>query len=253
MLYQNHKMKLLITSILFLLLGIAIMVYPANSMIILVRITGAFLILLGGLLFIPTYRDRKELGIRFGLLMAVIIIIAVFGIILLVMPDVFVKVFWITMGIILILDGIKNFMYLSAVPYKAATIIMAVLSVICGVLILINPFGTGLAYTILIGAFYAYSGASGVFLNIAGRIMKKYGDEEFQVVGENEADAEDPDADVIMIDTTATVEEAEPSDQATPNKGASAEDAKPAEKEIKPADKEIKLTLDDEVNSSDEG
>ena len=207
MLYENHKYKLLGTSIVFLLLGIAIMVYPANSMIMLVRITGAFIILLGIFIFIPTFRDRKTLGFRFGLLTALTIIIVVFGVILLAMPDVFVEVFWITMGIILILDGIKNLLYLHAIPYKLATIIMAVVSVICGVLILTHPFGTGLAYTILIGAFFAYSGASGIFLNIAGKIMKKNVDEGFRVVDEHEAS--DPDADVIMIDTTATVDEAE--------------------------------------------
>ena len=66
MLYHNHKIKLLIPSILFLLLGIAFMVYPADSMIMLVRITGCFLILLGIMIFIPTLRDRAMLGFRFG-------------------------------------------------------------------------------------------------------------------------------------------------------------------------------------------
>ena len=62
MLYDNHKHKLLITSILFLLLGIAFMVYPADSMIMLVRIIGIFMVALGVLIFIPSFREREMLS-----------------------------------------------------------------------------------------------------------------------------------------------------------------------------------------------
>lgn len=204
--YQNHKYKLLFTSILFLLLGIAFMVYPANSMIMLVRITGCFLIILGILIIIPTLRDRQNLGIRFGLLVAISIIIAIFGVILLTMPGNFVKVFWITMGIILILDGIKNLMYLGFVHSKLINIILSAVSIICGVLILTHPFGTGLSFIILIGAFYAYSGAAGIALSILTKIKKRDIVDEFRVVDEHHAD---PDEDVIMIDTASVVDEAE--------------------------------------------
>ena len=173
MLYHNHKIKLLIPSILFLLLGVAFMIYPANSMIMLVRITGCFLILLGIMIFIPTLRDRAMLGFRFGLLLALTIIIAIFGVILLVMPDAFVKVFWITLGIILILDGIKNLAFLSVLPFKLVNIILSVLSIVCGVLILVHPFGTGLASMVLVGAFFAYSGAVGIALSIISSVISK--------------------------------------------------------------------------------
>lgn len=226
MLYANHKNKLLGTSILFLLLGIAFIVYPADSMIMLVRLTGAFLIVLGILIFVPTLRERKTLGIRFGMLVAMTIVIAIFGVILLAMPGVFVEVFWITMGIILILDGIKNFLYMGAIPNKLITIILAVVSIICGILIITHPFGTGLAFSILIGAFYAYSGASGIFLHFAGKFMKKtspldagadIGEEETVVDAEIVGGAEEEyDDEVKMIETVEAevVSEAEPIDVA---------------------------------------
>ena len=173
MLYENHKNKLLITSVLFLLMGIAFIVYPASSMVMLVRITGVFLLLLGVMIFIPSLRDKHELGIRFWALTLVAAIIVAFGIIILTKPVYFVEAFWIILGIILILDGIKNFMYLSAVPFKLVTILLSVLSIVCGVLIVTHPFGSGLAYMIVIGAFFAYSGASGIFLNIAGKLRRK--------------------------------------------------------------------------------
>lgn len=173
MLYDNHKNKLLITSILFLLMGIAFMVYPASSMAMLVRLTGVFLLLLGLMILLPSLRDRKELGVRFWALLVVAAIIIAFGIILLTRPADFVKAFWIILGIILILDGIKNFMYLSAVPFKWITILLSILSIGCGIVIVTRPFGSGLAYMILIGAFFAYSGAAGIFLNIAGKIKRK--------------------------------------------------------------------------------
>ena len=173
MLYHNHKIKLLIPSILFLLLGIAFMIYPADSMIMLVRITGCFLILLGIMIFIPTLRDRAMLGFRFGLLLALTIIIAVLGAVLFIKPDAFVKVFWITLGIILILDGIKNLTFLSVLPFKFVNIILSVLSIVCGVLILVHPFGTGLASMVLVGAFFAYSGAVGIALSIISNVISK--------------------------------------------------------------------------------
>ncbi|MDO4869171.1 MAG: DUF308 domain-containing protein [Bacillota bacterium] len=221
MFYENHKNKLLITSILFLLLGVAFIVYPATSMIMLVRFTGAFLILVGLMILIPTLRDRKYLGIRFGLLIAVAAIVGIFGIILLVWPDFFVEAFWITMGIILILDGIKIFMYLSAVPYKLINIILAVVSVICGVLIIIRPFGMGMAFTIVMGAFYVYSGAAGIFLNIAGKIRARENADE---AGEStaaemaEESAAEPDAEPDTAPEEKLIESpAEEADTEDPN------------------------------------
>lgn len=219
MLYDNHKHKLLITSILFLLLGIAFMVYPADSMIMLVRIIGIFMVALVVLIFIPSFREREMLGFRFGLLLAITIIVTVFGIILLAMPAVFVQVFWITMGIILILDGIKNLMYLGAIQHKIMNIIFSVISVLCGVLILLHPFGTGLTYTILIGAFYAYSGASGIVLSLVSKFKHKDVMEGFQVMDEihdEETGAEEEEIKRIESPEAAEIEAAE-------------EDAEPAE------------------------
>jgi len=206
--YENHKHKLLITSVLFLLLGLAFLFYPANSMIILVRLTGCFLIALGIMIFVPTIRQKEVLGMRFGLLLAMIIVIVVFGVILLVMPEAFVEVFWITMGIILILDGIKNLMFLTALPNKAITIILAIISIICGVLIIVNPFGTGLAFAILIGAFYTYSGAAGIFLHIFGKLKRKSGKDSVDGIPDEETivdaeivDGAEEDGEVKMIES----------------------------------------------------
>ncbi len=200
MLYENHKNKLLITSVLFLLMGIAFMVYPANSMVILVQITGVFLILLGIMIFIPSLRDKNELGIRFWTLTAVAAIIAAFGVFILVKPDYFIEAFWIILGIILIIDGIKNFMYLSAVPFKLITILLSTVSIVCGVLIVTHPFGSGLAYMIVIGAFFTYSGAAGIFLNIAGKLRRKQKRDVMDALEDNEAEAVD-------IEEIKTVEE----------------------------------------------
>ncbi len=237
MLYENHKNKLLMTSVLFLLVGIAFMVYPANSMIMLVRITGIFLILLGVMIFIPSLRDKNELGVRFWALTVVAVIIVAFGVIVLVQPVYFVEAFWIMMGIILILDGIKNFMYLSAVPFKLVTIILSILSIICGVLILTHPFGSGLAYMIVMGAFFTYSGASGIFLNIAGKLRRKQKRDildDLEVEGETvEAEAETvaedgeavEEAEVIAEDAETAAEDAKASPEETE---IVAEDAEPA-------------------------
>ena len=203
MMYENHKIKLLIPSILFLLLGVAFMVYPADSMIMLVRITGAFLILLGIVIFIPTLRDRAMLGFRFWLLVVLSIIIVIFGVILAVRPGYFVEAFWITLGIILILDGIKNLMYLPVLPFKLVNVILSVVSIICGVLILIHPFGTGLASMVLVGAFFAYSGVAGIVLSIMSKIKGRQIAEmidaaetaaaDYEVIDEDAADGDEPD------------------------------------------------------------
>jgi len=226
MLYDNHKNKLLITSVMFLLIGIAFMVYPANSMVMLVRITGVFLLLLGVMIFIPSLRDKHELGIRFWALTVVAAIIVAFGIIVLVKPVYFVEAFWIILGIILILDGIKNFMYLSAVPFKLATIILSVLSIVCGVLIVTHPFGSGLAYMIVIGAFFAYSGAAGIFLNIAGKLRrgKKKDVMDSLEVDEKVVDAEDV--------AEAAGEATEPADEAEKAEGKTEEAVEATEEAV---------------------
>ena len=136
------------------LLGVVLVLCPKNAILYIVFTIGILFIILGLISLISYFiSDKAERTIP--LLFAGIGSL-LFGVILVSVPDFFISVLMLLLGIILLLGGIEQIVNLirakkrTAVPM--AFYIVPSLILIAGVLVLLNPFKTAETLFILIGA-----------------------------------------------------------------------------------------------------
>jgi uncharacterized membrane protein HdeD (DUF308 family) len=163
----NWKLNLL-KGVLAVIFGIAALLFPEITLITVVKIFGAFAIA-GGLLVLTTAAMNKKNSFRNYWLLEGIFDI-VFGVIILLYSKAAMNVlmiligFWaIFMGIIMLMifSSSRRFMY-----QRGLFLLNAIISIVFGALIIINPFEGGVALTILIGVFAILYGAISIITSI---------------------------------------------------------------------------------------
>ena len=163
----NWKLNLL-KGVLAVMFGIAALLFPEITLITVVKIFGVFAIA-GGLLVLTTAAINRRNSFRnFWLLEGIFDII--FGVIILLFSEAAMNVlmiligFWaIFMGIIMLMifSSTRRFMY-----QRGLFLLNAIISIVFGALIIINPFEGGMALTILIGVFAILYGAISIITSI---------------------------------------------------------------------------------------
>lgn len=131
----------IIRSIIALLLGLAIVIWPDVAVSAAVRAIGAVIILIGGVSLAINFTGKEKLGSLYAIsgLIAVL-----FGIILLVFPDFFVNLLSYLFGTMMVFFSIGEIVNLISigrhVKVKFAFYIVPILIFICGIVLLTNPF-----------------------------------------------------------------------------------------------------------------
>lgn len=100
------------------------------------------------------------------------VIICVFGIVTIVRPSVIISILPFIVGIVLVFSGlikVQDGINLKRFNYDRWFLVLgfAVISVILGIVVLLNPFGTGLLFTRMVGLFFTVDGV----LSISSIVM----------------------------------------------------------------------------------
>ena len=100
------------------------------------------------------------------------VIICVFGIVTIVRPSVIISILPFIVGIVLVFSGlikVQDGINLKRFNYDRWFLVLgfAVISVILGIVVLLNPFGTGLFFTRMVGLFFTVDGV----LSISSIVM----------------------------------------------------------------------------------
>ena len=100
------------------------------------------------------------------------VIICVFGIVTIVRPSVIISILPFIVGIVLVFSGlikVQDGINLKRFYYDRWFLVLgfAVISVILGIVVLLNPFGTGLLFTRMVGLFFTVDGV----LSISSIVM----------------------------------------------------------------------------------
>ena len=94
------------------------------------------------------------------------VIICVFGIVTIVRPSVIISILPFIVGIVLVFSGLIKVQ--DGINLKRFLVLgFAVISVILGIVVLLNPFGTGLLFTRMVGLFFTVDGV----LSISSIVM----------------------------------------------------------------------------------
>ena len=132
----------LFTSIAFLALGVFVILKPDTSLEIIANIIGTFIIV-AGLGGIFGYFKNRQAGSKFSLSYGIISLIA--GSVLILNPQGVIKILPFILGIFFCIGGAVKLQYAFDLKhYKASkwygTLIIALITIICGILFVVNPF-----------------------------------------------------------------------------------------------------------------
>ena len=154
-----HPTYGIIRSIIALLLGLSLVIWPGVAVDAFVRILGAVMILVGGVALGINFLGKERLGFLFA---STGIIAVVFGIVLLAFPDFFVNLLSYLFGILMLFFSIGEIAtLLSAGKYtkvKFGFYIIPILIFLAGIFLIVRPMDAAKAVFIFFGIsmiFYA--------------------------------------------------------------------------------------------------
>ncbi len=161
-LFEKIRKDVVWSSIAYLILGFILLVKPGTALVSIVHILALISAVMGVVSLVSYFRDKYSVG-NGGVIKGIVyLVIAAFlyvgaGFIISIVPFI--------LGILIVISGIVKLQEaLDMMKYKAdgsmAVLIIAILSLVFGVLILINPFGTAELLFRIIGIALIYNGVS---------------------------------------------------------------------------------------------
>ena len=149
---NNFILSSIVVSILFALVGLGMMIFPDISLNVIAYTIAIIFIILGVYLFILDRRALFMIDMMFtGILMII------FGIIIMIYPKSFSLLIPIVLGIWIIADSLfKIRISVSLREYEdvpwVLSLILAIISLVCGIMFIINPLASSTVITAVFGS-----------------------------------------------------------------------------------------------------
>lgn len=142
----------IVMSILFVILGIFLVISPESSINTIAYMLASFLLVYGTFNFIDSFTINP---IFFFMKMASSAISIILGIVIFLNPDIFKNLIPIALGIFFIINGIfktrMSFIIKDISNYFILSFISSILTIICGIILIINPSISAIMITTMIG------------------------------------------------------------------------------------------------------
>ena len=170
---DNHGVLL---SILMIVLGLLLALWPGHVMTTALTLLGIALVVGGGLLIYSWYRGRNQNSSVITLTEGILLAIA--GLVVLFAPRFLISIVPFAVGAMIALNGIFNLAQAfdqrrERYSRWTASLAMAVLTVVLGLLILFNPFSTMEMLVVAIGVIIIYNGVSNLLIELGYRKIYK--------------------------------------------------------------------------------
>lgn len=171
--------KNMITSIIILLFGIFIFIKPDTTVKTISFLLGIILLISGINNIVGAFNNKESIN---DLNIAIGIIIIVASLVLFFNPTIIASIIPLIVGIYMIISSAFKLQYLYSLKsltnkWDTSVVIIAIVTLILGVLLVFNPFGGVIAITKLIGIFLVIYAILDIVNNI--NIKKKVKDVEF--------------------------------------------------------------------------
>ena len=164
-----------LVSIVMIVFGLILLVWPGHTLEVAARVVGIGLLAGGVLMGLSWNRDRRKDRISVITLAESLLAIAA-GILLLIAPDKVVSLVPMAIGVLVALNGLVNLtqsLELRRISYTRWQwpLVMAILTVLLGVLLVLNPLEPIKWAVMLIGAVLIFNGATNLYI---GAKYRKY-------------------------------------------------------------------------------
>ncbi|MBQ7583908.1 MAG: DUF308 domain-containing protein [Lachnospiraceae bacterium] len=165
-------MKSVLWDIISIAIGVVLILFPGEAMDISIKVIGAILLVAGISGIIIGIRAQGAY-IAYTMSGAVTAIVA--GVVCFFQPQLIKSVLPLVMGIIILATGVFNIV--NAFRAKAAgasrwqiSLLLAVVTVICGIAILLNLNGTANLLVTIIGIIFVYNGVSTLIMKVLNKV-----------------------------------------------------------------------------------
>ena len=169
--------------LLTIILGVFLMISPGSTLVMILRILGVFFAVFGLVECIAYFtKEERTFGMHIRVVEAAALL--VFGVVLLVNPEIFVELYPIYMGIVLILFGWSFFLRVwdlrknglaSWLKYAG----LALVAVALGILVVVDPFENIPLLVRITGGALVYNGIIGIWLVVVQhKLLKEAGRRE---------------------------------------------------------------------------
>ncbi|MCR5746980.1 MAG: DUF308 domain-containing protein [Lachnospiraceae bacterium] len=165
-------MKNILWDILTIIIGIVLILFPGETMDLCITIIGVLLMIAGisGIVF-----GIKGEGVYKVYTMGGAVASAVVGAICIIQPGIIKSILPLLMGIVILATGLLNITNAFAAKKAGASkwmisLLLAVITVIMGVLILVNLNGTADLLVTIIGIVFVYNGISMLIMKVLNKV-----------------------------------------------------------------------------------
>lgn len=176
---KQFKLRSILTSVLYICLGLVLIIFPWNVARSVSYVFSVMLLLIGGILTILYFVNKNPSASNNRNFTTGVILIAA-SVYSLINIDFLIKILPVALGFTILINGIGKLVYVFELIHAGSSnflpiLIMAGISIILGVLLLINPFGAGILFYIMTGIGFLLGGITDLitlFL-VAKRISQK--------------------------------------------------------------------------------
>jgi uncharacterized membrane protein HdeD (DUF308 family) len=165
-------MKNILWAILTIAVGVVLIMFPGTAIDITIKVIGAILVVAGVTGVVLAIRGQGAYQVY---TMGGAVVSIVGGVICLVQPGIIKSILPLIMGIIILITGLLNIVNAFSAKKAGASkwlvsLILAIITVICGVVILLNLNGTADLLVCIIGVVFVYNGVSMLIMKILNRV-----------------------------------------------------------------------------------
>ncbi len=160
---NERKFSSIISAVVCILLGVVLLIWPDLSALWICRILGIALLVVGICYIISFFIKRSKMStFQFDIILG--IVLALLGAWLLIRPDMFLNLLSFVFGAILVVHGVIDIqaafqLFRAKAPKWWISLLLAVLTILLGILIIFNPFAIA-APLVIAGIALIFDGVS---------------------------------------------------------------------------------------------
>ena len=161
---KNLKLNFILASILYLVLGLVLLIWPAASSLALCRLLGAAMLLYGLFNLVGFFLRDSGMG-AFRLELFLGVVATGVGIFFLVQPRLVLSFLPIVMGVYVVIDSavaLKRTLELYRMEYHRwwLSLVLALVGIVLGLVLVFRPFAVTTTFFRLVGVVFLYLGIS---------------------------------------------------------------------------------------------
>lgn len=168
--FQKIKNSYIVISVAYVIFGLCLAIKPAMSSSLICMVIGILCLIFSVSSLITYFSNPVE---RYFLQLSFIlpVLLGIFGLIIIIHPGFIISILPLFIGVVLFVSGIvklqdaltlKKFEY----PKWKVILLLSAISIIFGIIMMINPFGTGLLFIRIVGLFFVLDGCSSIYSSI---------------------------------------------------------------------------------------